>query len=214
MRERRSATVALSAALLLALLAPRPSSAIEPMRRMRGFPPRLLATEQVRIELRYERGRVRSLGLTRERLREPRRFRRFVGRYRADLYAGSKRIEVAPFNFPMLGHTESQNEQEREFKRRFRANLTTQTRVSVPSRADATHILIIDPAGKTVLRLELPRSAPRRPKKPSSHPSRAPKTSPSPKPTPAPKPAPTPMPKTGPSPAPKPAPAPSPKPGG
>ncbi|MCA9520644.1 MAG: hypothetical protein KC609_06720 [Myxococcales bacterium] len=187
---------------------PRLGWAIEPMRQMRGFPKRLLATELLQIELRYDRGRIAKLGLTRRRLRNPRRFRRFVGRYRADLYAGNERIEVAPFNFPMLGKTQAQNEQEREFQRRLRANLVTRTEVRLPSRKGATHVLIIGPTGKLLLRLDLETTPPTKAHRPA--PTKAPEPTPvkAPKPTPvkAPKPAPVKAPKPAPVKAPKPAP--------
>ncbi len=119
------------------------------------WPGPITTRRYLRIQLRYDRGRLVQRKLRLQRLRKPRRLKRIVGRFLARLYAGRKLKDVVPFNFPLLAPVENFTKTGHRIARQMEAHLRTATRVEVPFPKYIDRIEIQDVATGRRWRLDL-----------------------------------------------------------
>ena len=110
------------------------------------WPPPLRTRYYLDATLRYERGKLIQRTLRKRRFRRSTVLKRYVGRFLAKLYQGTKLKDVIPFKFPLLAPVESFTYTGRGIARKMEANLKTGARIRLPYLSTINRIEITDVA--------------------------------------------------------------------
>lgn len=108
------------------------------------WPGPLATRDQLKVRLRYAKGRLLQQRLRRVAYEKPPKRRRIVGRFLAMVYQGKRLLDVVPFNFPLLAPVENFTATGQHIAERMEANLVTATEVEVPWEPRIDRILVWD----------------------------------------------------------------------
>lgn len=98
-------------------------------------PKPVISAEQLKIRLRFERGRVVWLGTEAVRLKEPRTTPRMLGRFALEAWIGGELLERLRFDFPLIG-----GEEEKDLEQ----GLVTELSLFFPDLERATRFRVLD----------------------------------------------------------------------
>jgi hypothetical protein len=117
------------------------------------------ATSYVDVTVRYERGALSVVKVSRGTFARPTSLRRFRGRFEARALKGATVREWMPFDFPLLADDpiDDATVEAQELGQRLRSGLTATTTVRLPLPADADGALIYDTRSKQSVAVTLTR---------------------------------------------------------
>jgi hypothetical protein len=118
------------------------------------------------VTLRWERGALTVVKVTRAELPQAKSLRRWRGRFEARALDGKKTLDYVRFDFPLLAAAEAGDEMTTEataFGRKLRSGVTATTVVRLPLPDGATAASIYDSETKRTLPITLPAASPESP---------------------------------------------------
>jgi hypothetical protein len=121
------------------------------------------ATHFADVTLRWDKGALSLVKVTRVELPRPTALRRWRGRFEARALAGQKLLDFVRFDFPLLAAAESGDDMTAEataFGRKLRSGVTATTVIRLPLPDGATAATIYDSETRKSLPVTLPAAPP------------------------------------------------------